>query len=204
MKIVLTSGLLGSGKTSLINYVSGIINKDKNHHIGVILNNHGEEQINQDLYVRYIPQESLSTLALPPVQTAFRDILIEICHNENLDFLFIELTGIGRSWILKNQVTVVSEALDIYFTYAPIINVVDCSRIELMLLSMRKLLKNGILESDYVVLNKIDLASKEMIDEAETIVKNFNPNSKLFHVSTKTGEGINAICKLVDNDEIRY
>tara|TARA_B100000315_G_scaffold133257_1_gene122767 strand:- start:2102 stop:2716 length:615 start_codon:yes stop_codon:yes gene_type:complete len=204
LKIVLTSGLLGSGKTSLINYVSGIINKDKNHHIGVILNNHGEEQINQDLYVRYIPQESLSTLALPPVQTAFRDILIEICHNENLDFLFIELTGIGRSWILKNQVTVVSEALDIYFTYAPIINVVDCSRIELMLLSMRKLLKNGILESDYVVLNKIDLASKEMIDEAETIVKNFNPNSKLFHVSTKTGEGINAICKLVDNDEIRY
>ncbi len=204
MKIVLTSGLLGSGKTSLINYVSGIINKDKNHHIGVILNNHGEEQINQDLYVRYIPQESLSTLALPPVQTAFRDILIEICHNENLDFLFIELTGIGRSWILKNQVTVVSEALDIYFTYAPIINVVDCSRIELMLRSMRKLLKNGILESDYVVLNKIDLASKEMIDEAETIVKNFNPNSKLFHVSTKTGEGINAICKLVYNDEIRY
>jgi|TARA_B100001971_G_C18182312_1_gene533531 G3E family GTPase len=204
LKIVLTSGLLGSGKTSLINYVSGIINKDKNHHIGVILNNHGEEQINQDLYVRYIPQESLSTLALPPVQTAFRDILIEICHNENLDFLFIELTGIGRSWILKNQVTVVSEALDIYFTYAPIINVVDCSRIELMLRSMRKLLKNGILESDYVVLNKIDLASKEMIDEAETIVKNFNPNSKLFHVSTKTGEGINAICKLVYNDEIRY
>jgi G3E family GTPase len=204
LKIVLISGILGSGKTSLINYVSGIINKDQNQRIGVILNNQGEEQINQNLYARYIPQESLSTLALPPVHTAFRDLLIEICRNENLNFLFIELTGIGRSWILKNQVKVVSEALDLYFTYAPIINVVDCSRIELMLKSMRKLLKNGILESDYVALNKIDIVSKEMIGEAETIVNNFNPSSKIFHVSTNTGQGINAICKMVEKDEIRY
>lgn len=203
MKIAVFTGLLGSGKTSIINFLAGKILREQKKRIGVVLNDQGEEQLKDGLYKRCIPQESLSTLALSPAPKLFQNILLDVCRNENLDFLFVEPSGIARPWFVKKDSDIVETALNAKFAHAPIINVVDPTRIDLLFKAMERLLGNGIVESDYVAINKMDAASEEMIEKTEKIIWKLRPDAPLFYVSAKTHKGLDEILRVVVEDETK-
>ena len=203
MKIAVITGLRGSGKTSIINFLSEKIMHEQKKRVGVVLNDQGEEQLKEGIYKRCIPQESLSTLVLLSASNLFQNILLDICHNEYLDFLFIEPSGIARSWFVKRDSDIVETASNLKFTHAPIINMVDPTQIDLLFKAMGRLLQNGIAESDYIAINKIDIALEEMIEKTEKIIWKLKPDAPLFYVSTKTHEGLDEISGVIVEDETK-
>jgi G3E family GTPase len=202
MKLAVLTGLGGSGKTSIINFLAAKFIQEENK-VGVVLNDQGEEQLIRGVYKRCIPQESLSTMSLPPVSRLFQEILLDTCLSENLDYLFVEPSGIARSWFVKKESIIVEAALKTKFAHAPVINVVDPTRIELMLRAMKNFLRNGIMESDYIAVNKTDIAPDDLIQKTEKIIRNLCPEVPVFHVSAKTHRGLEEVFRVIAEGETK-
>ena len=106
------------------------------------------------------------------------------------------------------QATVLAPLRSIYrdeFNIAPLIVLVDSSRLssdELEALSIGGYLrKHQIEEAEYIVLSKVDMISKERLQELISSIGGLNQKAKIISYSALTGQGIEEIMGIIDSDQ---
>ena len=178
MDVLLVSGFLGAGKTTLIKHllVSGIEAVGK---VAVIVNEVGDIGIDGTL----LSGQNVDLLELTSgcicctMKTDFMKAVQEIHHRVNPDYLVVEATGVAQP----------ADVLDIFF-YPPLseftslgnqVTVVDAG-----FFKARELLgsfyEDQIHFANIVILNKIDLVEPETLHDIEKLLCKMNPEAKIF------------------------
>jgi G3E family GTPase len=83
--------------------------------------------------------------------------------------------------------------------HAPVITLVDATRIDLLVKAVKRLVETQIREADVCFVNKVDTASPADITKTENMIKEMNPKVEVSHMSSETGQGILYACDLIEN-----
>jgi G3E family GTPase len=117
----------------------------------------------------------------------------------NPDIVIVEPSGVAIPWGLKRAAEYSEAKADVVIEHAPVITLVDATRIDLLMKAVKRLVETQIREADVCFVNKVDVASAEDIAKTEKMIKEMNPNVEIAHMSSETGQGIDYACDLIIN-----
>ncbi|MCL6557650.1 MAG: GTP-binding protein [Firmicutes bacterium] len=179
--VYLITGFLGSGKTTFLNRLFSQFPRELK--LMVLMNEFGEIGVDgtlvssEDLDILEISKGSIFCAC---VKTDFIKGLYEIVHKIKPDVLLIESTGVANpadlqkdlslpifndSFRLKEQFCIIDAAhfLDEFGVFASV--------------------ERQISSSSRFIINKIDLASKEQIEEIKSLVREHHPDPKFYETT---------------------
>lgn len=171
--VTLVTGLLGSGKTSLIQHL--LQHKPTQARWALIINEFGDIGIDgASLQSQAVPVFEVNGGCICcSAQANLAQALNQVCQLQSLDRLIIEPTGIGHPAqvidLLKRHQTAQNFALKNTFC------VLDMASFSLERYQKSAVLRDQISLADYLVLNKTDLISAQQLESSETFLKNLRP-----------------------------
>lgn len=184
--ITLITGFLGSGKTTLVNY---ILKEQSQWKICVVENEFGEVQIDGDLVEENLAaREDIITMDNGCVCCSIRGDLVRtfgmlVSRRKNFDAIILETTGLADpSPIIF---TFNSNALvQDNFRIDSVVCLVDSKHVGIHLDEKKpdgniNEAENQIAFADRIVLNKLDLVSAEELEEVEERIRSINSFAKL-------------------------
>ncbi len=177
--IVLISGFLGSGKTTLIGKILSLFASRLK--IAIIQNEFAASGIDG-----YILSEVSSDFTLREINTGsifcsclfsqFKDAVVELTQSRELDLVIVEATGvadpIGIAQLFEDTI------IDQRCYLSRIVTVVDTSRF-LKGVSKITSARHQVQVADLVILSKVDLSGEETIKQVESEIFTINPLSKI-------------------------
>ncbi|RXK19121.1 GTP-binding protein [Macrococcus sp. DPC7161] len=208
--VTVLSGYLGSGKTTLLNH---LLNNKQDLKIAVIVNDMGEVNIDADLVANSgqleKTDEQLVELSNGCICCTLReDLLIEVeklVKRGGIDYIVIESTGISEPVPVAQTFSYIDEALDIDLTKIctldTMVTVVDANRFLKDFQSGDSLLdrKQAVGEADereiadllidqiefcnVLILNKIDMVTKEEVYQLEGVLRTLQPEATIIKTS---------------------
>ena len=180
MQILIISGFLGSGKTSiLLPFVKRLSSKDRR--VAIIENEIGETGVDDlvlkenGLYVKEIYDGCICC----SLRTSLVGALIELARDYKPDVVVMEPTGVAD----PEMVLATLAGYPGYVESQIMVAVVDAERFEAIENLNIHLAADGIRLADLVALNKIDLISPEKREELEKAIKQINADSAVRCVS---------------------
>ena len=200
MKIFQIAGFLGSGKTTaLIKIAKELTNRGER--IAIIVNDIGEVAVDGKIIEDYglDAKEIASGCICCQVSGSFIETLSILHDSFNPDIVIVEPTGVAAPNIVKDVADSIKSGALIKVQHAPILTIVDSSRIELLLKAVKRLVEKQIKEADIIGINKIDISNEDLITSTEKFVKNLNPQSRIIRISAKTGDGLSEIIEEILN-----
>jgi|TARA_B100000315_G_scaffold133257_1_gene122766 G3E family GTPase len=203
MKIFQIAGFLGSGKTTaLIKIAKELTNRGER--IAIIVNDIGEVAVDGKIIEDYglDAKEIASGCICCQVSGSFIETLSILHDSFNPDIVIVEPTGVAAPNIVKDvadSIKSIKSGALIKVQHAPILTIVDSSRIELLLKAVKRLVEKQIKEADIIGINKIDISNEDLITSTEKFVKNLNPQSRIIRISAKTGDGLSEIIEEILN-----
>lgn len=174
MRILVLSGFLGSGKTSLLMGLARFLAKDAQEQDSprvIILENEAGEQGVDDKLLRMqgLRVENLfAGCACCTVGTELIQSVIYIEKNFAPDWLILETTGLAYPGLIRENL------LAACHRECRICTVVDAQRFQRLLKPMERLLKGQISCADAVLVNKTDLVDEQTVQNCEMIVRQMN------------------------------
>jgi len=159
MRILLFGGFLGSGKTTTLLQIAKYITEDKHETVALIENEIGEAGIddkllaNSGLQVKPLFGGCVCCQITSDLVTAVREI------NETIkpDWLMIEMTGLA---IPGNIAKLINEYCNFYTGFKTI-TIVDMARWPELKEILGPLVTSQIEKTDYVIINKADIAGSD-------------------------------------------
>lgn len=199
MRLSLITGLFGSGKTSIINYLVKMIAREYNKKTALIINEEGEVKPDGNVPLKFLPRGCI------PCETAtyFAQLLTDLYRKESPDIVIVEPSGTTMPWAILSASEYSQEEAGFKFEYSPVINVLDPTRLRVFSSTMGSIVENGIKSSGCVVINKTDLALKEDIKKAEEIVKKIKPGVPILYTSAKTNAGLDELGRVLVEKKVR-
>ncbi len=174
MKILLVGGFLGSGKTSFILKLAHHMIEDLGIANIVILENEiGEISVDDKVLkgsgyqVKGLFAGCVCCTLAGELPSAVRQIEREI----NPDWIIMEATGVAFPYNIKENV---ENSLGIK---CKIVCLTDAQRWKRLFRAMDHLFRYQLMEADVVLVNKIDVADQESIDQCLSDVKELNPTA---------------------------
>ncbi|HMR48407.1 MAG TPA: GTP-binding protein [Arachnia sp.] len=181
--LTILTGFLGAGKTTLLNHILG---SDHGLRVAVLVNDFGDISIDSDLIVDVA--DDVVTLANGCICCSLRDDLVEtvletIARPERPEYILLEASGVAdpagitlafhtprlRDRIRLDTVTCVMDPQQL-FAYSDHPEVVQ-------------LQLHQVAFADMVVLNKIDLATPEMLRRAHLLIEDHFNNIRMVETS---------------------
>lgn len=204
--ITLLTGYLGSGKTTLINYI--LTNKD-NKKIAVIVNDIGEVNIDANLIEKggIVTERDESLVALSNgciccnLKMDLVGQIIEIIKQEKFDYIVIEASGICEPLPIAQTIVAIPEMLEVKSNKEicrldSIVTVVDALRLKNEFNCGNSLKEEVIDDEDIekliieqlefcnvIVLNKINEVSKEELNEIKAIIRSIQPKAMIIETN---------------------
>ncbi|MED4010738.1 GTP-binding protein [Priestia aryabhattai] len=198
--VTVLSGYLGSGKTTLLNH---ILNNKEGLKVAVIVNDMSEVNIDADLVKQggfSRTEEKLVEMQNGCICCTLRDDLMKeverLADNDDIDYIVIESSGISEPIPVAQTFTYIDEELGIDLTQKcsldTMVTVVDANRFWEDFSSGESLLdrKEGTDENDkrevvdllidqiefanVILLNKVDLLTKDDADELQAVLHKLN------------------------------
>lgn len=183
MKILILSGFLGSGKTSallpLAKYMVEQSRSERENKVMILENEVGEIGID-DAFLRgggFKVDTLFSGCACCTVSGELVDSAYRIWKEYDPDWLILETTGVAYPQKIRETLKNAC-GLD-----ARIVILVDAARWKRLLIPMNQLLSGQIIGSDAVLVNKIDLVDEAALAAVDADIRNFEPNTNVFHIS---------------------
>ena len=195
MRLLIVSGMLGSGKTSLILGVAGVLS-DKGVKIAVIENEIGSVGIDGEVLERsgMTVKELKGGCVCCSMRTGMIDALRTIEAIIDPDLTIIEPTGIADPKHVVNSVDGVT-GLNTSALFTIII--VDAERILKVRRMFERPLKNQLSVADLVLINKIDTVCNEEIEEIESYIRSLSYDGVIMRTRTDSRTDIEKVADLI-------
>lgn len=178
IQIVLLSGFLGAGKTTLM---QRLLDTYKEHKIGVIINEFGEINIDAKLVSRDgidIAELSNGSIFCACIKDKFVDGLIEMSKTD-IEYLFIEASGLADPSNMDDIVAgIKKETNDNYLLKGSICVVDGCSFLELV--EVLPALERQVKHANAVIVNKLDLIDEETFKEISEKISEINQAVQIY------------------------
>jgi len=199
MKVSQIAGFLGSGKTTAVmKIVDGLMGRG--HRIAIVVNDVGE--INVD--AKFIESRGLKAKEISggciccQIAGSFAETLALLHDNFDPDIVIVEPSGVAIPWGLKRAAEYSEAKTDMVIEHAPVITLVDATRIDMLVRAVRRLVETQIREADVCFVNKVDTADAASIKKTEDLIRNINPKAEIAHMSSETGDGISYACDIIE------
>ena len=177
-RVYLLTGFLGSGKTTLLNRIIKKFPKDKK--LTLLVNEFGEVGVDgtlvegDDIDMLEISKGSIFCVC---VKTDFIKGLYELNRKVKPDVLLIESTGVANPSDLKRDLKL--PIFDDRFEFMEQFCLIDAAHF-LDAYGAFASLEKQIASSTVFIINKVDIASPEAIEETKKVVRQFHPNPLFF------------------------
>jgi len=199
MKVSQIAGFLGSGKTTAVMKIVDELMK-RGHKMAIVVNDVGE--INVD--AKFIESHGLKAKEIAggciccQIAGTFSETLAKLHDSFNPDIVIVEPSGVAIPWGLKRAAEYSEAKTDMIIEHAPVITLVDATRIDLLVKAVKRLVETQIREADVCFVNKVDTAPAADIKKTEEMIRSINPKAEIAHMSSETGLGILYACDLIE------
>ena len=178
--VTILGGFLGAGKTSLLNH---ILNTVTDKRVAVLVNDFGE--INIDAKLVTSVEGNTVSLSNGCICCTIRDDLVGACFEllqrpELPEHLFVEMSGVSDPVPVLN--TFLETELAQAFAFNSILAVVDAEQLPRLEGDMARLARAQLGAADIVVLNKVDLVSRDELNRVKKLVQLVTPGSRIIEV----------------------
>jgi len=195
MRILIVSGMLGSGKTSAI---LGITDKlaDKGNRIAIIENEIGSVGIDGELLERsgLKVKELKGGCVCCTLKTGMIDTLRAIEAHIRPDIAIIEPTGIADpNQVISAMDGVTGLNIESIFT----IIMVDAERILKIKHMFERPLRNQLSVADLVLMNKVDTVTDEDAANIESLLRELSYNGPVMRVQADKGYNMDGVADLI-------
>ena len=176
--VYLITGFLGSGKTTLLNRIIQRFPKDKK--LTLLVNEFGEVGVDgtlvegDDIDMMEISKGSIFCVC---VKTDFIKGLYELNSKVRPDVMLIESTGVANPSDLKKDLKL--PIFNDRFHFMEQFCVIDAAHF-LDAYDVYASLEKQIASSTVFIINKIDNASPETIEETKNVIRQFHPDPRFF------------------------
>jgi len=201
MKVSQIAGFLGSGKTTAVMKIVDELMK-RGHMVAIVVNDVGE--INVD--AKFIESHGLKAKEISggciccQIAGTFAETLAKLHDAYNPEIVIVEPSGVAIPWGLKRAAEYSEAKTNMVVVHAPVITLVDATRIDILMKAVRRLVETQIREADVCFINKIDTATPADIAKTEAMIREMNPKAEISRMSSETGEGIMHACDLIINE----
>lgn len=200
MKIAQIAGFLGSGKTTLLMKVAEDL-VQRGHKIAIVVNDVGE--INVD--AKFIESYGLKAKEISggciccQIAGSFANTLAILYETFDPDIVIVEPSGVAIPWGLKRAAEYSEAESEVVIEHAPVITLVDATRIDMLLHAVKRLIETQIREADVVFINKIDAATQDQIEQSRALITSINPRAEISKSSSRTGLGMSKIADIIES-----
>ena len=177
-RVYLLTGFLGSGKTTLLNRIIKKFPKDKK--LTLLVNEFGEVGVDgtlvegDDIDMMEISKGSIFCVC---VKTDFIKGLYELNRKVQPDVLLIESTGVANPSDLKRDLKL--PIFDDRFGFMEQFCLIDAAHF-LDAYGAFASLEKQIASSTVFIINKVDIASPEVVEEVKNVIRQFHPDPLFF------------------------
>ncbi|HHT75286.1 MAG TPA: GTP-binding protein [Methanomassiliicoccaceae archaeon] len=198
MKIAQIAGFLGSGKTTLLIEVSKHL-VERGKKVAIVVNDVGEINVDFKIIEAYgLKARELSGGCICcEIAGNFANTLSLLYSNFNPDIVIVEPSGVAIPWGLKRAAEYSEAEVPVTIEHAPVITLVDSTRIDTLMGTVRRLVVTQIREADVCLINKVDAADEERIARAVELVRSVNPKCEIMRVSTHQNIGVEEVVDII-------
>ncbi|MBE6517159.1 MAG: hypothetical protein E7Z67_03115 [Thermoplasmata archaeon] len=188
MKVVIVSGLLGVGKTSVILKMLDPL-MSNGAKVAVIENDFGAMGVDSEV----LEKNGMKVRDLKggciccTMQGSLMDSLVSLRNEYAPDIVVIEPTGIADPEFIVNSVKAFP-GIDLEATHVSV--VVDCERFLKVQKMFERPLRNQLKLAEVAMLNKIDTVTSEDLDRIEVAIRELGYEGPIARIRGDTGEGI--------------
>ena len=192
MFVCIIGGFLGSGKTTLLMKIAANC-KRSGMSAAILVNEMGEIGIDGST----IKAEGYDAIELPDgciccsLSGTLQNALKSIDRDIHPDILIIEPTGLA----LPHKVAELVHTSLIDSDYTISIGIADASRFNELMDAKEEFFKRQLVSSEFIIISKADLVSKEEMQTVENKLKSIFPEKDLIQVSAVSGTGLNEVYK---------
>jgi G3E family GTPase len=181
IKLYLLTGFLGAGKTTLLNNLLELLREER---VGIIINefgaagvdgavveHHGLEMIelnNGQIFCSCLAGDFVNAIA------AFEDLPI--------DYLLVESSGLANPTSLDTILGEVKKLTGDAFEYRGMICVADTLQL-LDLVQVVNAVREQIIRSDIILINKIDLVEESVVEAIEAKIRELQPDARIYRTT---------------------
>ncbi len=190
MKIYILGGFLGSGKTTLLMKMADMfINKGKK--VSILVNEAGDIGVDGAT----INSQGYNAVELPngciccSMVGTMHESLMKIKSEIAPDILIIEPTGIAFPGKVREAI----ELIDYGEEFIQIIGIFDGPRFKLFVEKKKDFYKKQLMDSDILVMNKMDLTPDDVKEEAIQWMNKEIPGIEVITVVATTGENLDKV-----------
>jgi G3E family GTPase len=181
--LYLISGFLGAGKTTLLR---NVLEKTRGKRVGVIVNEFGSVGIDGKVLQRgdlKLVEINNGSIFCACLKSGFIKTLIAFL-DQPVDVLFVEASGMADPSSMKVLLEPVTQAaknagVEKSYDYRGSVCVVDCDTF-LEYCEVLTPVRNQVIKSNFIVVNKTDLASTERLERVHESIRALNPTAFLF------------------------
>lgn len=176
------TGFLGSGKTTFLKEILNMLPKEK---VGLIVNEFG--QINVDGHT-ITTESGYEVVEINNGQVfcgcVSGNFVESICEYLTLPIrhLIVETSGMANPHNIQDILTNVENRASEEYEYKGMICIVDPTKV-LMLMESLNAVRSQISKSEFLVINKADLVSKEELAEVRATISELNPTAPILVTS---------------------
>ncbi|MGD0818091.1 MAG: GTP-binding protein [Methanomassiliicoccales archaeon] len=192
MDMLVVSGFLGSGKTTMILATIGKYIDTTKKKVVIIVNDFGKIGIDGAMMKRYglDVQEMPSGCICCTLGSDFLETVNTVASNFKPDMILVEPTGIADpANIIDSMKMYRGPKVDPVRIFV----VVDAVRFPLILKALAIPLRNQLNAADIIVINKIDESGPEAVQVVKTSLEGLGIRKKLIVVSAVTGENLDQV-----------
>ena len=174
-KLYVIVGFLGCGKTTFLKNISSQLS---NYKVAVVINDFGD--MNTDVNVLENEYDNLLDVTGGSIFCScktdkFIDVVAELSKH-NFDYILIEGSGLANPSNIYKIIDIIDDKTNETVDFSGVIGIVDSTSIHKTITTLNAV-KNQIVYSDIIILNKIDISSIEEIENAKSIIKEYNKTS---------------------------
>ncbi len=175
IKLILLTGFLGSGKTTMLN---ALLNNYENKRVGVIVNEFGKVNIDAVLTKRdgiEIAELSNGSIFCACLKDSFLKSLASMTKYD-IEYIFVEASGLADPANMTEILSVISGQTDKVIDYIGSVCIVDAEN-HIELFDVFPALQRQIEYSNALIINKSDLVDQNQIVELSKHLMSINPNA---------------------------
>ncbi|MBU4440268.1 MAG: cobalamin biosynthesis protein CobW [Firmicutes bacterium] len=181
-KLILFTGFLGSGKTSLLLKCAEYLARNKTR-CAIIINEIGEIGIDnlQMKKMGYDVWEIFGGCICCTMAISLEETIQQLMMDYEIEYILMEPSGAA------DPTTLYQPLLHSGFTAAQIsdIFIMDPTRVEMFEAVLEPYLQSAIPLANHAIINKIDLASAEEMKKSNQIIKKYNEKVPIFEINLK-------------------